>query len=185
MKKILLVVIILSMLGWAVYEFAASSDHSNDQGQDTIDSNPIVEHEVGVHQGYIAPDFELTTIDGETVKLSDYRGQRVMLNFWGSWCPPCRVEMPDMQKFHENKDVAILAVNLLETESHPDNVQNFIDEFGLTFTIPIDEQTKVAEAYGAFTLPTSLMIDSDGLIQSRFTGPLNYDMMIQEWESMQ
>src|SRR5699024_11784063 len=58
--------------------------------------------------------FKLQTIDGEQVKLSDYRGEKVILNFWATWCPPCRAEMPDMQKFHADHDATILAVNLTE-----------------------------------------------------------------------
>src|SRR5690625_3637095 len=173
------------MLGWAVYEFVSTSeeplapDHDNNNADITAEKD-----EIGIDKGYIAPDFELTTLDGEVMKLSDYRGQRVMLNFWGSWCPPCRAEMPDMQKFYENKDVAVLAVNLIETERHPDDVQDFVDEFGITFPIPIDEESAVGNYYQVIAYPTTLMIDSSGRIQARFRGPLNYDIMVQQFEMM-
>lgn len=179
MKKGILIAIVVGMLGWAVYEFASSS------GNEIVPSDSVETiDEIGIDKGYIAPDFELTTLDGERVRLSDYRGKRVMLNFWATWCPPCRAEMPDMQKFYENKDVVILAVNLIETESHPDNVQDFIDEFGITFTIPLDEGSNVASQYEIFAYPTSLMIDSNGYIQSKFMGAINYDIMVQQFEMM-
>ncbi|WP_267902155.1 peroxiredoxin family protein [Lentibacillus cibarius] len=80
---------------------------------------------VGLQKGNIAPDFELTTLEGEQVSLSDYRGQRVVLNFWASWCPPCKAEVPDLQKFYENKDVEILAVNLTKTETRRSDCNGF------------------------------------------------------------
>ncbi|MHA0856538.1 redoxin domain-containing protein [Paenibacillus sp. CMAA1364] len=185
MKKAILIVIVVGMLGWAVYEFVSSTDKSLVQGNDNTISDTMDESDqIGINEGDIAPDFELTTLDGKVVRLSDYRGQPVMLNFWGSWCPPCRSEMPDMQKFYEKKDVAIVAVNLLETESNPDDVQKFADEFGLTFTIPLDEQSAVSQHYEIIAYPTTLMINSSGRIHSRFRGAINYDMMVQEFEMM-
>lgn len=222
MKKAILIVIVVGMLGWAVYDFVISSDESDssvteeadneevnsdtattsekeekeeDEVSDDNRAAPALEDdedddteasdEVGLDEGQIAPDFELTTLDGDTVKLSDYRGKRVMLNFWATWCPPCRVEMPDMQKFHDNKDIVILAVNLSETESNTEKVQAFIDERDLTFPILLDEETVVADQYQIQPIPSSFLIDSDGRIHNKAFGALNYDMMVQEFEKMQ
>lgn len=207
MKKAILIVVVIGMLGWAVYDFVISSNQgetadsveeseevSNDK---TTSSSPeeeveedeevdtVVDSDVeGLNKGQMAPDFELTTLDGETVKLSDFRGKRVMLNFWATWCPPCRAEMPDMQRFHEDKDVVILAVNLRETETNTQKVQDFIDERGLTFQILLDEKTAVANRYQIQPIPSSFMIDSDGRIQNKAFGALNYDLMVQEFERM-
>jgi peroxiredoxin len=180
MKNGIFIVIVVAMLGWAVYDLVFSAADNGDVGGGIIESG-----DVGLGIGQIAPDFELTTLEGEIVKLSDFKGQRVMLNFWATWCPPCRAEMPDMQKFYENKDVEILAVNLLETESNPDNVQEFIGDFGLTFTIPLDEGSAVANRYQVAAYPTSYMIDSNGRIQFKALGAMNYDFMVQEFEKMQ
>jgi len=184
MKKVLLILIVVGMLGWAVYEFVISTD-----GGDTVNTSEnessSESNEVGIGKGQMAPDFELKTLDGEIVKLSDYKGQRVMLNFWATWCPPCRAEMPDMEKFQNNKDVKVLAVNLIETESNPDNVQKFIDELELTFTIVLDEKSALSNEYQIVAYPTSFMIDSNGRIQSVVMGALNYDFMVQEFEMMQ
>lgn len=192
MKKAILIVIVMGMLGWSVYEFLFASNEKTTQEENKLTSqqinNPVeVEesNEVGIRKGEIAPDFELTTLDGETVQLSDYKGKRVMLNFWATWCPPCRAEMPDMEKFQKNKDVQVLAVNLTETESNQDNVQKFVDELNLTLTTPLDDQSAVSNEYKVMAYPTTYMIDSNGRIQFITMGAMNYDFMVQQFEMMQ
>lgn len=201
MKKAILIVIVVGMLSWTVYEFAFSPDETiektleeeaNTISENSISAPPkddgeeVVESDgFGLDKGQMAPDFELTTLDGEKVKLSDFRGEKVMLNFWATWCPPCRAEMPDMQKLHENKDVQILAVNLTESETVPDKIQKFVDELELTFTIPLDEETSVADKYQIQPIPSSFMIDSNGRIQNKAFGALNYGLMVQEFEKME
>lgn len=192
MKKVLLILIVVGMLGWTVYEFVFASYEKVTQEEDkTIpqQANQLVEveesDEVGILRGELAPDFELTTLNGEKVKLSDYKGQRVMLNFWATWCPPCRAEMPAMQKFQEDKDVQVLAVNLLETESNPDNVQKFMDELNLTLTIPMDVESAVSNEYNVIAYPTTYMIDSNGRIQFIMMGEMTYDFMVKQFEMMQ
>src|SRR5690625_3213867 len=123
MKKWILVVVVVGLLGWAVYDFVISDDEAAEEAATEKDD------EVGIEVGDTAPNFTLETLDGEEVKLSDYRGQKVLLNFWATWCPPCRAEMPDMQKYHEEDDDAvILAVNLTETEKSSTGVDEFLDE---------------------------------------------------------
>lgn len=200
MKKAILIVIVLGMLGFAVYDFIASSDETTiEKKADTISDNTITSppkdnnkvekvtdsDEVGLGVGQIAPDFQLSTLDGETVKLSDYRGKKVMLNFWATWCPPCRAEMPDLQKFHENKDVVILAVNLTGAESGTEDVQKFIDKFGITFQVLLDKQLAVSGDYQIQPIPTSFIIDSSGRIRNKAFGALNYEMMVQGFEKIQ
>src|SRR5699024_7178323 len=113
---------------------------------------------VGLEKGKLAPDFEVTTLDGEHVKLSDYRGERVMLNFWATWCPPCRAEMPDMQKVYEKENVTILAVNMIETESNEEDVADFVKSYELTFPILIDENSNIMMDYRIQAYPTSYLI---------------------------
>lgn len=174
MKKWIIIVVIVGLLGWAVYDFAINKETKQE-----------LDPEVGLEKGNLAPDFELETIDGETVKLSDYRGEKVMVNFWATWCPPCRAEMPDMQKFHEEHDEGvILAVNLTETENSPRNVGKFLEEYGITFTVLEDKNTTVGNIYKAQSLPTSYLINSEGKIHNIAVGPLNYELMVQEFEKM-
>lgn len=193
MKKTAIVLIITGMFSWAVYQFIYALDEKSIQEeanttmqQAASDIEGIGEsNEIGIQRGELALDFELTTLDGEKVKLSDYKGQRVMLNFWATWCPPCRDEMPDMQKLQENHDIQILAVNLTETESDPAKVQEFMDELNLTFTVPMDEKSVVSNDYQIIAYPTSYMIDSDGRIQFVTMGQMSFDLMVEQFEEMQ
>jgi alkyl hydroperoxide reductase subunit AhpC len=88
--------------------------------------------------------------------------------------------MPDMQKFyekHKDEDVIILSVNMTESEKSVNDVPNFLNEFGITFPVILDKKSNVADTYRVFALPTSYIIDSNGVIQQKITGPMNYEMM--------
>jgi len=192
MKKIILIVLIVGMFGWAIYDFTYK-DQETTQNQELTSENTSEENQsndsteeakVGLQKGNLAPNFELTTLSGETVQLSDYRGEKVMLNFWATWCPPCRAEMPDMEKFYNNEDVKILAVNLTNTEESPDAVKKFKKEFELSFPILMDEKLAVANKYQIQPIPTSYMIDSNGKIQHIALGAMNYEMMVDQFNSM-
>lgn len=131
----------------------------------------------GVQPGETAIDFELETIDGEFVKLSDLQGEKVILNFWASWCPPCKKEMPEMQEFHDKygDKVKIIAVNYRETD---DKVIEFLDEYQYTFTSLLDRDGTVGDDYGVLSLPTTYFIGTDGKIQQpRHIGPMTYEFM--------
>lgn len=192
MKKIIPIVLIVGMFTWAVVEFiGTSTDDTNGEVQQSggsISSQPteIVESdEIGIQRGMFAPDFEVTTLDGEQVRLSDYRGSRVMLNFWATWCPPCRAEMPDMEKLYGKEDITILGVNMTSTESSEEVVHEFVDEFGLTFPILLDESSDLTSQYKIAAYPTTYMIDSEGRIQFLTLGALNYDQMLQQLGRME
>lgn len=138
----------------------------------------------GLKGGEVPPDFELKTLDGTPVKLSDYKGKKVILNFWASWCPPCKAEMPHMENYYktnaEADNVEILAVNLTSAERGGDikkKVENFIDEFGLTFPVPLDENGEIGKTFQAFTIPTTYMIDSKGLIHTKIIGPMDEEVL--------
>ncbi|WP_017185797.1 peroxiredoxin family protein [Alkalibacillus haloalkaliphilus] len=190
MKRLIILAIIVLMFGWTVYDLVIKEEETNEQGTDGFmvsgepDGGDPEDLEVGLDIGSTAPDFELETLEGDTVKLSDFRGQRVMINFWATWCPPCRAEMPDMQRFYENTDIKILAIDLIETESSKDDVREFADNFELTFPILFDEGEEVSTLYHVLPVPTTYMVDSNGIIQYKAFGAMNYDMMIQEYEKM-
>lgn len=197
MRRTLLIIVIIGMVGWAVYDYTSSTDDakgensSSDQvansqpSTQAVESDDLVEsNDVGINKGQIAPNFKLQTLNGETVQLSDYKGKRVIVNFWATWCPPCRAEIPDFQKLYEKKDVEILAVNLTETEESTEGVEGFVKEFGMTFPVVMDVNSDVSNTYQVSAYPTSYMIDSNGRIQFVAMGALNYDLMIQEYEKM-
>lgn len=183
MKKAIIIVVILGMFGWAIYDFVIKSDNDA-QLTDETDDEDKADVKVGLDKGNKAPDFELTTMDGDAVKLSDYRGDRVLLNFWATWCGPCRTEMPDMQKLYEDEGAVILAVNLAGTESSEKNAVNFVDQLGLTFSILLDEENEVASLYQIQPIPTTYMIDSNGIIHNKALGALNYEQMLQQYKQM-
>ncbi|MFS0672589.1 peroxiredoxin family protein [Ornithinibacillus sp. 179-J 7C1 HS] len=197
MRKWILMIIVIGMLGWAVYDFIDSNRKSADQvkSEDDVqlteetklgeENEEADEPVIGLEVGNKAPDFQLQTLSGDTVKLSDFRGNRVMINFWATWCPPCRAEMPDMERFHQDKDVVILAVNLTDTEPSLEDIEKFSDEYKLTFPILLDENLDVATLYMIQPIPTTYMVDSNGIIGFRAFGAMNYDLMVQEFEKME
>ena len=125
-----------------------------------------------------AQDFTLTTLQGEQVTLSDYKGKTVLLNFWASWCEPCKEEMPDMQRFSEkHPDIAVLAVNLTTMDLGIDDVKQFVHYFGLTFPILLDEADVVGQQYNILTIPTSYIIDPEGKVFREVIGPMDEGMM--------
>ncbi|MBI2886867.1 MAG: redoxin domain-containing protein [Chloroflexi bacterium] len=132
--------------------------------------------------GTPAPDFKLETLDGQRVSLRDFRGRPVMLNFWATWCPPCRSEMPDMENVYgelKSKDLVILAVNVQEARAP---VDKFVQQFGLTFPILMDFNGDVVQQYGVISLPTSYFIDKEGRISSFSFGALNRSAMLRRLE---
>ena len=116
--------------------------------------------------GFAAPDFTLETSNGETVTLSELQGNAVLVNHWATWCPPCRAEMPAMQKLYdEYKDqgFVILAVNST-VQDNPLDIPPFLEEYGLTFPILLDQTGEVARAYQIRSLPSSYFINRLGII---------------------
>jgi peroxiredoxin len=118
-----------------------------------------------------APDFELTTIEPRDIKLSDYRGKSVVLNFWATWCGPCRMEVPSMKSISSKlteRGAVLIAIN---TQDTPDNAQAYAKANGLDFIIPVDPRGTVAGYYNIHGIPTTYFIDAKGIITSIKIGP--------------
>ena len=126
----------------------------------------------GLGIGDLAPDLELQTLEGETLRLSDLRGQAIVLNFWATWCHPCRKEMPLFIEAHEQNQadgLNILAVNVGENAAA---VQGFVDEFGIEFLVGLDIDQSVTESYRIFGMPTTFFINRQGVIDYVVAGAI-------------
>lgn len=130
----------------------------------------MVMFSVAGNQSAAAPSFESTTLTGETVRLSDYRGQVVMLNFWATWCPPCRAEMPTIQEMYEQRQqdgFVVLAINNAEM---PAQVRPFVEVLSLEFPIVLDMEAQLQRAFAIQGYPTSIFIGPDGFTYATHSG---------------
>lgn len=134
----------------------------------------------GPHEGFAAPEVDLDGLDGLRLRLSDLRGQVVVLNLWASWCPPCRAEMPALQALHERyagRGVVVLAVNSTIQDSEP-AAREFAAEFGLTFPIGLDRDGLATRQYQVRALPSTFFIDGAGVIRRVVVGgPLDSSVL--------
>ncbi|MDR1212408.1 MAG: TlpA family protein disulfide reductase [Spirochaetaceae bacterium] len=122
-----------------------------------------------------APNFTLKTPDGTNISLASLRGKVVFLNFWATWCGPCRVEMPSMETVYgqlRGRGFEVLAVDVQERSQ---DVQNFFREFGLTFPAVLDTTGRISRVYNITAFPTTFIIDREGNIILRLVGSINWD----------
>jgi peroxiredoxin len=115
--------------------------------------------------GTPAPDFELRALNGETLRLSQFRGRPVLLNFGATWCPDCRAETPQLQELHTSHPE--LNIILVDSKEDADTVQKFVDEFRITYPILLDTDGATSDLYRIFAIPTGLFIDAEGIIRAK------------------
>jgi len=127
--------------------------------------------------GFLAPDFELPDLEGNMVKLSDFRGHPVVLNFWATWCPPCRAEMPAIvREYNRYQDEGLIVLGINQAED-PGKVINFQRQYNMTFPILLDTKMRVADTYRIRALPTTFFITPDGTIIDKVEGGMNSAMV--------
>jgi peroxiredoxin len=122
-----------------------------------------------------AQDFTLPLLGGQRFRLAEQRGRVVLVNFWATWCPPCREEMPSMERLwrrHRDRGFVLLAISL---DADPKVVPPFVKQYGLTFPVALDPGLDVANAYGVRALPASFIVDRGGLVAALALGPRNWD----------
>ena len=132
-----------------------------------------------------APDFAFTLFDGREFRLSDYRGQVILINFWASWCPPCRDEAPDLQALYDAYGAdgfIVLGVNMLESSRR--KALDFIDEFGIAYPNGEDLREKVTNLYRVEAPPESFLIDRRGAVRRFFIGSVEYDDVSRSVEEL-
>lgn len=126
--------------------------------------------------GYFAPSFKLRNIKGNYESLESYRGEVVVLNFWATWCAPCRIEMPSFEKLYRryrSEGVTVLAITL--DKNSENKIKSFVDEYGLSFPILLDEKGEVERLYPSMTIPFTYIIDRQGRIVARVDGAKNWE----------
>jgi peroxiredoxin len=153
--RAILLIVMVGLIGFALYE---ATTQQNGRKPET---------------GQEAPNFTLTSLTGQEVQLRDLRGKAVMLNFWGSWCEPCRSEMPTLQKMYtkyRNQGFEVVGINIAETDVA---AEQFIRQYELTFPIWMDRDRGVVRLYRIGPIPSSIFIDSQGKITYIKDGPLS------------
>ena len=157
----------------AVFCLTAGPLHAQQARKSALDYTVIPKmEEVKDHPA--APDFTLAMPDGKKVSLKDYRGKVVFLNFWATWCPSCRTEMPDMSKLYQEfkgKGFEIVAVNVKDKR---DDAMKFVQNMKLTYPIMLDPEGEVGLLYGAWGMPATYLIDRKGVVLARLWGPAEW-----------
>jgi peroxiredoxin len=126
--------------------------------------------------GRRAPEINLPTLSGGRIELSKLRGRPVVISFWGTWCPPCRVEFPeliDVHAKHAERGLQVIAVNGRDQEYSTKDVQRFVDAFAVTFPVALDNRGSVRRAYRIIGQPTTVFVDSYGIVRKLHTGLVN------------
>lgn len=171
MKNGLLAIVIIAILVGVVFYFNQSSALTK------RDERPEV--------GFIAPDFTLTNEQGDRISLSQYRGKPVFINFWASWCPPCKEEMPFIQEAYEKykDEVVFIGLNITVNDVKEEAIA-FMDAYGYQMPILFDYDGKVTLLYRAKSIPTSFFIDKNGIIKETHTGPMNLPQIENFFDSI-
>lgn len=188
--KTILGILLLGLLVFgAAYNFGEKQQQTEKisemkEGNSVQQLSPDEMVETGPNVGETAPNFELVNLAGESVKLSDLKGKKVLVNFWATWCGPCRDEVPALEKFYQaykDKNLEVLAVNLTKDELKRENVEEFVDTFEMTFPVPLDKDGAVSDLYQIYYVPTSYFINEEGIITLK-SGPMTYEQMVEYYK---
>ncbi|MFD2170038.1 TlpA family protein disulfide reductase [Tumebacillus lipolyticus] len=155
-----------------------ASDVAGAQSIKSVEVNSAANRPVKPFPTYLAPDFTLTDLSGNEVQLSTLRGKKVFLNFWASWCPPCKAEMPDLVKMSEKYKgkIEFYGVNLTSNDS-VENAQKFVEDYQIGYPTLMDHKGNVSTQYRTFSIPTSFTIDENGVVVHRIEGQLSEKAM--------
>ncbi len=169
MKKILILALIIALFASGCSEKRETEENSNTNIQEQQSPQSS-------EDAIIAPDFELESLDGTTIKLSEMRDKNVIINFWATWCGYCVIEMPDLQKLQETykDDLLILTVNVGESK---EVVQKFMEENKLNLNVVLDKDMAVANNYGIRSYPTTIAVNKKGEAVRGYVGMLSYEQM--------
>lgn len=133
--------------------------------------------------GYLAPDFTLTSTTGDTIALSDFRGKPLVLNFWASWCPPCRSEIPHFQRSSVKYEGQAAILGIDQGEPLP-VVADFGAAFGVTYPLLLDSDNSVNRQYAVTALPSTIFVDGKGVVREVYTGIVNLAVLEDRIEKL-
>ena len=172
-RVIILVLVVGIMTGDLILDYRTQAQ-AQPQDNETAE---LLGLSVGIAVGELAPDFTGTTVDGQTITLSDLKGKLVLVNVFASWCGPCRVETPHLVEVYNEIDrdrVEFIGLNLQET---PEAVEFFKDEFFINYPLVLNESGDLTNIYSPIGLPTTWFIDRDGVIRFRFSGAITKEAL--------
>jgi peroxiredoxin len=175
MKKILIIILSITLITGCTNN---SADIRENEVEEAVNETQETNDEAKANEPVMAPDFELESMDGSIIKLSETRDKNVIINFWYTGCQFCVVEMPDLQKLQDTyqDDLLLLAINVGESK---EKVEEFLDENNLSFTVLLDEDMNVAYDYGIRSFPTTIAVNKKGEVIGGYIGMLTYEQMEQ------
>lgn len=187
MKKSPIIVIAAILIGVSIitvntYNSSSSKSNSSVENPDksSTTENNTSTPPIRINPNVIktkAIDFKLKGLDGKELSLSDLKGKKVFLNFWATWCPPCRAEMPEIEKLYQETKDSDLVIVAVEIGEPLNTVKSFIDSNKYSFKVLLDSDQSVASKYNIASIPTSYFIDVDGNIVSKNVGGMTIDQM--------
>lgn len=187
LKTILLLVVFVLFIGAAAWGYNALTARLTDTGNDSLpaeaapDTEPVTQEE----DKNAAPDFTVTDMDGNSVQLSQFKGQPVVLNFWASWCPPCVREMPAFDRVYQEQgeEVVFMMINMTDGQRETrEKAIAFVEEEGFTFPIYFDTEQDAADAYVISSIPRTILIDREGNVTYDRAGVMTEESLLEQIE---
>lgn len=194
-RNITLIVLILIFITATYYVLSRKDSEDQELKNDVVIENNLEREEkpketkevvskanADIAIGNEAPNFTLKNLEDEEISLEDYRGKKVLINFWATWCVFCDIEMPDIQRLDkENEDVVVLAVNVMEDK---ETVKKYIADGEYEFEVVLDEKGALSRTYLVGGYPTSYFVDEEGILIQVVPGMMTYDQMNKIVEEM-